>query len=230
MGFNQNDPRAEYIASTGQTEFPFTFKVFKNSDIKVYNTPSGQLADDTADILILNNDYTVTINGDDGGVVTLLSGASINDQITVLRELPVDRETDYQTNGDLLASTLNSDQNYQTYLAGDINEKLSRFIRLPDSSQQLNLILPSPTADTYLKWNASGTNLENDTTAPTWVQEVQDDRDAVQILHDTVVAKEALVNPHYDAIDAVYANRNQRKHSLQQILQMLTKLLRSTLM
>ena len=34
MAFNTADPRAEYTATGGQTNFPFTFAVFLNTDVK----------------------------------------------------------------------------------------------------------------------------------------------------------------------------------------------------
>ena len=58
----------------------------------------------------------VTIDGDNGGTMTLVSGATVNDSITLIRDLDINRLIEYQNNGDLLAETLNEDQNYQTYL------------------------------------------------------------------------------------------------------------------
>ena len=64
MGFNSNAPRQEFVASAAQTDFVFNFKIYENTDIKAYLTPNSQDADDTADILILTTDYTITIDGD----------------------------------------------------------------------------------------------------------------------------------------------------------------------
>ena len=94
----------------------------------VYQTPTGQVADDTTDILTETTDYTVVIDGDDGGTVTLTSGATLNDSITLLRDLPFTRETDYQTGGDLLEATLDEDQDYQTYLSQQLESSKGQFI------------------------------------------------------------------------------------------------------
>ena len=75
MSINTNLPPNEYTASALQTIFTFNFKIFNESDLVVYQTPSGNTPDDTADLLTLSTDYTVTIDGDDGGTVTLLVGA-----------------------------------------------------------------------------------------------------------------------------------------------------------
>lgn len=166
MAYNTNTPRAEYTASATQTVFPFLFKIFTTSDIKVYQTLAGATPDDTADILVLTTDYTVTINGDAGGEVILNTGAAVNDKITLARNLSVTRATEYQQNGDLLASTLNSDQEYQTYLIADNVSNDSRYIKVPDSVQNVSTSLPAPESDAYIKWNAAANAIENDTTIP----------------------------------------------------------------
>jgi hypothetical protein len=161
MAYNTNTPRAEYTASATQTVFPFLFKIFATSDIKVYQTLAGATPDDVADILVLTTDYTVTINGDAGGEVTLNTGASVNDKITLVRSLDVTRSIEYQQNGDLLASTLNADQEYQTYLIADKDLEAIRSLRFPDSAQNVNSELPTPEALKVMRWNNTETALEN---------------------------------------------------------------------
>jgi hypothetical protein len=166
MAFNSNPGRTELTASAGQTVFPFLFKIYDDGDIKVYQTPAGDVADDTADLLTLTTDYTVSITGDTGGDITLVSGATINDSITIVRELDIDRDTEFQTSGDLLADTLNIDQNYQTYLIADQEANSDRQLRLPASVQGVSADLPAPIADAYFKWNVTADAIENDTTIP----------------------------------------------------------------
>jgi hypothetical protein len=59
MAFNSNIGRQSFTSGAGQTDFSFNFKIFEATDMEVYKTPSGQTADDTADILTYNVDYTV---------------------------------------------------------------------------------------------------------------------------------------------------------------------------
>lgn len=175
MAFNSNVPRAEYIAATGQTVFPFVFKIFEQTDVKVYLTPNGQISDDVTDLL--QSGYTVSVNGDAGGSVTLSSATTTGDKITLLRNLPVVRNTDYQENGDLRASTLDSDQDYQTYLVGDLSSRVDKVVKFPESAQGLDGTLPSPSPDNYIRWNSTGTALINDTAIPNAVIQAEDARD-----------------------------------------------------
>lgn len=166
MAYNNNSPRAEYTASASQTVFPFLFKIFTSSDIKVYQTPVGQAPDDAADLLTLTTDYTVTINGDAGGEITLVTGATNGDLITLLRNLEITRDIEYQSQGDLTANTLNLDQEYQTYLIADREALNERTIKISENAQGVSGTLPAPESDAYFKWSADALSIENDTTIP----------------------------------------------------------------
>lgn len=161
MAFNTAAPRVEYEATSGQTVFSFLFKIFVNSDVKVYLTPVGQEPDDTADLLTLDTNYTVTPNGDSGGTITLLAVASAGDLITIIRDLPTQRDIDYQTNGDLLANTLDDDQNYQTYLIADGKQAQERFLQFPQNAQGVDNFLPTPVAGNFLRWNQDANAVTN---------------------------------------------------------------------
>lgn len=161
MAFNTAEGRAEYTASGGQVLFTFTFKIYTTADILVYLTPAGQTYDDTTDLLTLTTDYTVVINGDNGGDLTLVVAASAGDMITIVRDLAIDRTTDYQTSGDLAADTLDADQDYQTYLVGDRKLQIDRCLQLPKSVQGTSTTLPPPTPLNVMRWDATGAALEN---------------------------------------------------------------------
>jgi len=161
MAYNSETPRVEYTASASQTLFSFLFKIYEKTDIVVYQTPVGDAPDDDADILVVDVDYTVAITGDSGGTVTLTSGATAGDALTLLRELPTDRDVEYQTNGDILADVINDDQNYQTYLIADQKEKESRSLALSNSVQGVSTEIPAPVALNFLQWNSNANALIN---------------------------------------------------------------------
>lgn len=161
MAFNTATPRAEYTATNLQTDFTFVFKIFETTDIKIYQTSTGQSPDDTNDILTITTDYTVSINGDNGGTIALVTGATTGDKITIVRDLDSDRDTEYQNNGDILADTMNDDQDYQTYLISDLKSKETRSLQLGNSFQGVSNSLPSPEAGKVLGWAANELSIEN---------------------------------------------------------------------
>lgn len=116
MAFNSAEGRAVYVIGSGQTDFTFVFKAYKDSDLKVYYaTADGE----PYTLLTLTTDYSVSINGDDGGTVIISASILQNGLISLVRSLPITREVDYHHGGDVPAATLNEDQEYQTYLIAD---------------------------------------------------------------------------------------------------------------
>lgn len=109
MTINANYVPIRYTATSGQTIFPYTWKIFESADLKVYKTPAGETPSESADILP-SSAYTVSINADPntGGNVTLNTGASTGDLITIVRDVTIDRETDYSTGGDFTAISFNT--------------------------------------------------------------------------------------------------------------------------
>ena len=94
MAFSITDqiPLNTEIASAAQTVFTYTFPITDASEILVYLTPAGNTPSESADLLILNTDYTVTgVNTAGGGTVVLTTaaypnGATANDMIVLKRD------------------------------------------------------------------------------------------------------------------------------------------------
>ena len=184
--FNSAAGREEYIASALQGDFTFVFKIFRDVDLQVYRTPIATPADDKRDLLVLGVDYTVAINGDNGGTVTILnSGASESaemlggEPITLVRHLKVDRYVEYHQDGDLDPEVLNSDQDYQTYLIAQELEALSRSVVMPQSSHHAGVSnkFPSPAEGHYIRWSIKDPTtgeirLENDIKVPKYIQDL----------------------------------------------------------
>ena len=116
-------PRAQYTATSGQTVFSYNFPIFTDSDLKVYVGSALQT---------ITTDYTVSgAATSSGGNVTLTSGATAGDIVTIYRDLPVARTTDYATGGALLAENLNDDLDKLVMMIQqveyDLNNRTLRF-------------------------------------------------------------------------------------------------------
>ena len=160
---NDVTPRAQYTATASQTVFAYPFAIFEDADLLVYSTPVGNVADDSADVLTLTTHYTVSGAGTTaGGDVTLVTGATSGDIITIVRDIAVARTSDYQTAGDLLATTLNDDLDKFTMMVQQQEDSLaSRLMQFQDTANLTGVTtsLPPPGADEILKWNNAGTAL-----------------------------------------------------------------------
>ncbi len=101
MAINDLGTRNQYTATAAQTVFPYTFEAFDKDDLTV---------EQNGTILTEGTQYTVSgVGFDAGGNVTLLTGATAGDILTIYRDMALERLTDYQNSGDFLASEVNSD-------------------------------------------------------------------------------------------------------------------------
>lgn len=156
--------RNEYTANPAQTIFNYTFKIFSITDLNVYITPAGQEANDSTD---LTTAYTVSgVGVPAGGSITLTVGATVNDLVTIVSNVPSSRTTDYQSNGDFRPSVVNDDFDRVVSIAKKIEDTSNRTLVLPQSQQDPKpLSLPNPVARKYLRWKDDLSGVENATLA-----------------------------------------------------------------
>ena len=144
--------RNDYVATSGQTVFAYTFTALLDSDIKV-------LKNGTALALGSSNDYTLSGVGTYGGNVTLTSGATTGDKIAIYLDMPLSRSTNYQNSGDFLALDVNGDFNKLWLAIQQGTTDLIRAIRRPVADAgTINMELPLAAArkDTLLGFDATG--------------------------------------------------------------------------
>ena len=144
--------RNDYVATSGQEEFAYTFTALLDSDIKV-------LKNGTALALGSGNDYTLSGVGTYGGNVTLTSGATTGDKIAIYLDMPLSRTTNYQNSGDFLALDVNGDFNKLWLAIQQGTTDLIRAIRRPVADAgTINMELPLAASrkDTLLGFDATG--------------------------------------------------------------------------
>src|SRR6478609_5882266 len=153
-----------YLGDSANTTFPFTFKVFAESDVAA--TYTDALGIDTE--LTFNSHYSVTLNADQeaspGGFVTYpLFGAMLpsNATLALRGNLPYDQITDLPTGGAYRAETIENQFDRTTMQIQQLDERLDRTLVLSEGADGVSLVLPEPVAGWLLGWNSDGTALEN---------------------------------------------------------------------
>jgi len=132
---NDTTPRAQYTATSGQTVFSVPFEFFSNSDLVVYQNTT---------LKTLTTHYTVTGAGvTGGGSITLVTGATAGDVITIIRDIPVKRITDFPSSGPFNIEALNSDLDRLTAMIREREDQASRVISLAATDAAVNLYLPT---------------------------------------------------------------------------------------
>jgi len=142
--------RVVYTGSAGVGPYSFSFEILANTDIAVYKDST---------LLTLTTDYTVTINANGTGSVTLVVAATGANNITLVGDRAIARSTDFVTGGDLFANSLNDEFDSLVIFSQQTDEKAERGLKAPVTDPtDINMILPSKTsrASKYLAFDVNG--------------------------------------------------------------------------
>jgi hypothetical protein len=139
----------------GAGPYAFTFEILANTDIAVYK-------DDT--LLTLTTHYTVTINANGTGSVTITAaGLSLEPtsptQYAIVGNRTISRSSDFTTGGDFFANTLNDELDQQTIFAQQNAEAIQRALVAPQTDPtSINMTLPRAVsrAGRYLAFDTFG--------------------------------------------------------------------------
>lgn len=144
-----NVPRRVVLVASGTGPYSFNFEILAATDISVYE-------DDV--LLTLTTNYTVTINPNGTGYITL-TAAPTGSQISIVGDRSIQRTTDFTTGGDLFATSLNDELDSLTIFAQQNAESVSRaLLAPPNDPTSIDMQLPvlSERADKYLAFDSNG--------------------------------------------------------------------------
>lgn len=145
-----NVTRRVVYAASGTGPYNFTFEILSNTDVAVYR-------DDT--LLTLTTDYTVTINTNGTGYITLAAAPTGATQIAIVGNRAIQRTTDFVTGGDFFANTVNDEMDQQTIFAQQNAEGLQRALTAPQTDPtNIDMTLPraSVRANKTLAFDSNG--------------------------------------------------------------------------
>jgi len=152
--------RIVYTGSAGTGPYAFNFEVLAQTDIAAY-------FNDTE--LTLTTDFTVSIDPDGTGSVTIVVGTNVpttpdaDDRITIVGARTIERTTDFTTGGPLFATSLNDEFDSLTIFTQQNKEEADRAIKAPvtdPSSIDMTLPKDDDRKGKYLSFNATTGNPE----------------------------------------------------------------------
>lgn len=154
IAINPVDRRVQFTGNTGLGPFAFTFNILADADIVAYKNTT---------LLTLTTDYTITTNVNGTGSITLTgsgNGTALvsSDVLTIIGGRELSRTTDFVTAGDLLASSLNEQLDSQVIMAQQLDEKMTRALKVNpgDEFNSLELPLKSSRLNKYLAFDSNG--------------------------------------------------------------------------
>lgn len=131
---SQTRKAGPYTGNGSTTTFPFSFKVFLNTDVLVVRTDLNGIET----TLTLNTDYTISLNSNQdsnaGGNVVLPSALTSGYLLTISSKVPLLQQTDFTNQGGFYPAVLNASMDRLTIITQQLNEQVSRAVKTGISS------------------------------------------------------------------------------------------------
>ena len=147
-----------YTGTGSQTVFPFSFKIFATTDVKVV------VADLAGVETTLSSGYTVTANSDQvaspGGNVTMTVAPATGYKLSLLGSLPYDQTLAIPGGGNFNPIALENALDRVVEQVQQVVEANSRVLTLP-ATATASPSMPAPEANKFVAWNGSATALQN---------------------------------------------------------------------
>ena len=148
---SDNTPRISYTVSQGATQSSFAvpFEFFADADLNVY-------LDGT--LKTISTHYSVSGgSGTTGSISMSVTGASGGSTVIITRGIALDRTTDFPTSGSFAIGTLNTELDRFVAIQADLDDTITRSVRLQDEDTAVSMELPLKAArlGTVLGFNAS---------------------------------------------------------------------------
>ena len=161
-----NNARIRYTATSGQTAFAIPFEFFENDEIYVYVAATTLVAADERTQGTGSTHYAVSGGGGSTGTVTFVTGITESHIVTIVRDIPIERITDFTAGSTINRAALNTQLDTLTAMVGDLKDKSDRAIRLQPYDSEISLFLPTITnrAGKIFGFDTNG-NLTADTAA-----------------------------------------------------------------
>ena len=125
-------PIVRYVVNGVQTDFTYPFPIFASEDLKVYLNGAEQVSG-----------FTINGAGETaGGSVTFDTAPAMDTILTLARELPIERVTDFLEGGDFSAQSINNELDYLVAGLQQVNRENDLMLKYGDHETPGEVQLP----------------------------------------------------------------------------------------
>jgi hypothetical protein len=214
----ENIPLDQYVSTAGQTDFVFTFMIFETENIKVY--VNSILKTETVDYVVRKADGGVINAIDDlpmlGGKIVFNSGLSLDDAVSISREIDPERISGFSVAGEFRANTVNGEYTKLFAIQQEFKRDLDRAVRLNDyDASGGNTFLPENRAGKYLAFDQSNNLIVSSGTVgqalvvSSFIETLLDDSTAA-VARATLGVQENVITTRGDLIKGSSSNTQER--------------------
>lgn len=143
-------PYIQYVASSGQTLFPFPFPITQDSDLVVVVNGITQATD---------AGYTLSGQGNPtGGNLTFTVGQTAGAIVTLFRNIPIERITQIAQNSGFSSTAFNAEYNNIYLILQQLQESIALSLQIPNtnSPSPTTTLTPGAYANKFLFFDANG--------------------------------------------------------------------------
>ena len=163
-GFLRND----YLGDDSQNQYDFDWLIFDEDDLQAV---VADPADGAETVLVLGVDYTIDpagVGDVDGGQITLIdagqdwiNGGNLADDwlLTLLSNKPSDQDFTFRNQGPYFGDTVEETFVKMLIYIRQLEEKMSRVLSLPATTDLSDIDIGPPVPDYFLAWNSAGTSI-----------------------------------------------------------------------
>lgn len=143
-------PYIQYVATAGQTVYPYPFPITQDSDLVVVINGVTQATDST---------YSLTGQGNDtGGNCVLNAGSAAGDIITLYRDIAIERITQFSQNSGFSSAAFNAEFNNLYLIAQQLEADIAQCLQIPNTNNPAPVTTLTQTsyANKYLTFDQYG--------------------------------------------------------------------------
>lgn len=154
--------KVQYNGNGATVAFSFSYKFFEYGDLKVYLTNTST---NVTTLQTISTHYTLgAAPYTSGTTVTFVTAPTSSERVTIVRDLPIKQETDYQENDAFPADAHETALDRLTLVTQQLARDISESLQLDEGSTLANLSLPEADAGKPIKWNPGGDGFVNGST------------------------------------------------------------------